>query len=217
MGTDLPSDVGPSKQEKLLPSSVRDIQASRHVPFRNMVLTPASVPEFIIPSLCSGRQTRAVWNARRHTMPRSTHPSILVRTLTRCCPFSEMYDLRFMEDLENHALSDPTTRAAMSLPHLSKITTPYGFVTLGESPCVRRRESLFFEENQHVTCLTTRGSLDSQSKSFAYVEKGASDEDSVTHLQDSCIYSEPERSTHFPKRSARKRWIKCLLKNPWHR
>uniref|UniRef100_A0ACB8EP68 Uncharacterized protein n=1 Tax=Sphaerodactylus townsendi TaxID=933632 RepID=A0ACB8EP68_9SAUR len=40
--------------------------------------------------------------------------------------------------------SDPVTRAALSLPHLSKITTPYGFLTLGESPRVRRKESLFF-------------------------------------------------------------------------
>lgn len=41
--------------------------------------------------------------------------------------------------------SDPLMRAALSLPHLSKITTPYGFLTLGESPNIRRKESLFFE------------------------------------------------------------------------
>ncbi|KAA0703361.1 C2 calcium-dependent domain-containing protein 4A [Triplophysa tibetana] len=211
MGMDRKPDVGPSKREIFLPSSVRDVQSSRRVPFRNMVLTPASVPEFTIPSLCPGRQQI---RARRHTMPRSTHPSLLVRTLTHCCPLSDV------DDLENHALSDPTTRAAMSLPHLSKITTPYGFVTLGESPCVRRRESLFFEEKEHATCLTTHRPLDSLNKSFADVEKvikTASGEDSVARLQDSCNYSESEKSTCFPKRSERKRWLKCLLKNPSHR
>ncbi|GCC34105.1 C2 calcium-dependent domain-containing protein 4C-like [Chiloscyllium punctatum] len=41
--------------------------------------------------------------------------------------------------------SDPPTRAAMSLPHLQKITTPYGFPALGEVPHIKRKESLFFE------------------------------------------------------------------------
>jgi hypothetical protein len=47
-------------------------------------------------------------------------------------------------------LVDPTTRAALSLQHLPKITTPYGFLTLGESPFVRRRESLFFKDDLTV-------------------------------------------------------------------
>lgn len=192
MGRDLPCrDVYPSKREKLL----RDIQPSRHVTFRSMVLTPASVPAFTIP----GRH-----QTRRHTMPRSAHPSLLFRTLTRCCPFSKT-DLRFMDDVD--ALSDPTTRAAMSLPHLSKITTPYGFVTLGESPCVRRRESLFFEESgKHASCLTTHG----QKTSLAEVEKvvTASGEAAVQEQN----YLESERSSHVPSASVGKRWLKCLLK-----
>lgn len=39
--------------------------------------------------------------------------------------------------------SDLSTRAALSLEHVKKISTPYGFRTLAESPHVRRRESLF--------------------------------------------------------------------------
>ncbi|KAL3983470.1 glutamate receptor-interacting protein [Sarotherodon galilaeus] len=39
---------------------------------------------------------------------------------------------------------DLTTRAAMSLCHVPKVTTPYGFRNvLAVSPCTRRRESLF--------------------------------------------------------------------------
>lgn len=43
-----------------------------------------------------------------------------------------------------HAIPDPTARAALSLPHLPKVTTPYGFVTLGQSPQVTGEEALFF-------------------------------------------------------------------------
>lgn len=43
--------------------------------------------------------------------------------------------------------TDPATRAALSLPHLLKITIPYGFLVLGESPNIRMKESLFFESD----------------------------------------------------------------------
>ncbi|XP_038648953.1 C2 calcium-dependent domain-containing protein 4C-like [Scyliorhinus canicula] len=49
-----------------------------------------------------------------------------------------------LEGVSDH--SDPPTRAAMSLPHLQKITTPYGFLALGEIPHIKRKESLFFED-----------------------------------------------------------------------
>lgn len=48
-----------------------------------------------------------------------------------------------LEKVDDH--SDPPTRAALSLPHLPKITTPYGFLMLGESPNIRRKESLYFD------------------------------------------------------------------------
>ncbi|XP_030043846.1 C2 calcium-dependent domain-containing protein 4A [Microcaecilia unicolor] len=82
-----------------------------------MVMTPDRIPPFIIPSLApaEGRRSR--------------------------CYSLDLSRLRDRREL----LQDPVTRAAMSLPHLSKITTPYGFLTLGESPCVGRKESLFFD------------------------------------------------------------------------
>ncbi|XP_009583730.1 PREDICTED: C2 calcium-dependent domain-containing protein 4C-like [Fulmarus glacialis] len=45
---------------------------------------------------------------------------------------------------KKHRRSDPTAQAALSLPHLPKVTTPYGFVTLGQSPQVTSEEALFF-------------------------------------------------------------------------
>nr|XP_033778936.1 C2 calcium-dependent domain-containing protein 4B-like [Geotrypetes seraphini] len=82
-----------------------------------LVMTPERIPPFIIPSLApaEGRRSR--------------------------CYSLELCRLR--ERWE--PLQEPGSRAAMSLPHLSKITTPYGFLTLGECPRVRRKESLFFD------------------------------------------------------------------------
>lgn len=43
--------------------------------------------------------------------------------------------------------TDPATRAALSSPHLLKITILYGFLALGESPNIQMKESLFFESD----------------------------------------------------------------------
>lgn len=37
---------------------------------------------------------------------------------------------------------DPASRAAFSLPHLTKVTTPYGFITLSQSPQMASEEAL---------------------------------------------------------------------------
>lgn len=47
---------------------------------------------------------------------------------------------------------DPSTRAAMSLKHVEKVTTPYGFRTLAASPNVSRRESLFHRQRGEEGC-----------------------------------------------------------------
>lgn len=230
-----PRDSTPSKGEKLWQSSTRENQpaATRQIPLWNMVVTPASVPEFTIPSLCPARlqgcamEKAGVGHGRRHTIPRSTHPSSLVRALARCCPFSEEHDLVFTDDLQTYVLSDPTTRAAMSLPHLSKITTPYGFLTLAESPCVRRRESLFFEENGFQECFNNAehalGPVKSKNRSyysFSHVRnvKTKAAGDAPLQLHDSCDCSELVRPAHHLSCGfLRKRLLKCLPKLPWSR
>ncbi|KAJ8419061.1 hypothetical protein AAFF_G00005600 [Aldrovandia affinis] len=47
--------------------------------------------------------------------------------------------------LEAQNFPDLATRGALSLPHLPKVTTPYGFVTLGQSPQMASEEALFFQ------------------------------------------------------------------------
>lgn len=121
-----------------------------------MVMTPDRIPKFTIPPLGQARCLQnprdregcALVYPRRNTitlLPRST--SVFCRALSHAGPLPE-YQYMPREDLV-----DPTTRAAMSLPHLPKITTPYGFLTLGESPCVRRRESLFFKDDLTQSCM----------------------------------------------------------------
>lgn len=47
--------------------------------------------------------------------------------------------------LENEHWPDPTARAALSLPHLAKVTRPYGYVALSQSPQMANEEALLFQ------------------------------------------------------------------------
>ncbi|KAK1151542.1 C2 calcium-dependent domain-containing protein 4B-like, partial [Acipenser oxyrinchus oxyrinchus] len=132
---------------------------------QDMVVTPDRIPQFIIPSLgvpgpktlrklSSSSSSSAGYDL--HGPDRSRSPSPRRNTLASV-PLhqTDLGDLehRTGEDFPEHAadhrvfdLSDPVTQAAMSLPHLAKITTPYGFLTLSESPCIWSKESLFFDQ-----------------------------------------------------------------------
>ncbi|XP_039675360.1 C2 calcium-dependent domain-containing protein 4B-like isoform X3 [Perca fluviatilis] len=114
---------------------------------RSLVLTPQRVPSFIIPSCSSplrfsprlGRRspdrTRLLSDAEDRAAPSPS--GFLVRPPRVRTP-------RGAPPLDPHADTDLTTHAAMSLTHVAKVTTPYGFgAVLAESPCTRRRESLF--------------------------------------------------------------------------
>ncbi|XP_064496960.1 uncharacterized protein LOC135406575 [Pseudopipra pipra] len=149
-----------------------DKVAQKNKDIFNIVMTPDRIPKFFIPSLdiehVSFQQepeedtiensperevSDEIVQKRRTTRSKSDS---YIRKETMCQ--GESLDRRgtlcftdqmaFPEDLERAAHHcDPATRAAFSLPHLSKITTPYGFLTLGESPNTRRKESLFFQHD----------------------------------------------------------------------
>ncbi|GAB0202751.1 C2 calcium-dependent domain-containing protein 4C-like [Grus japonensis] len=138
----------------------------------NIVMTPDRIPKFFIPPLdiehifsqqepeedtvenspergVSGKvvQKRRTTRSKSESYIRKDalcKGDSLDRSGTLC--FTDR--MIFPGDLERAAhYSDPATRAAFSFPHLSKITTPYGFLTLGESPNTRRKESLFFQHD----------------------------------------------------------------------
>ncbi|XP_071058223.1 C2 calcium-dependent domain-containing protein 4A-like [Pseudochaenichthys georgianus] len=129
---------------------------------RVLVLTPQRTPGFIIPSrsplhflsprrspdhrrLLSDPDEEDDDEERRHALPHAEKdlpcPSprfLLPRPLTPRPHFMRPRPPTEASD------TDLSTRAAMSLRHLEKVTTPYGFrAVLRSSPCTRRRESLF--------------------------------------------------------------------------
>ncbi|EMP25746.1 C2 calcium-dependent domain-containing protein 4C [Chelonia mydas] len=117
------------------------------------VVTPDRIPQFIIPSLSIQEDHRLfskgkeqLWRpgpgqpeqkARRSSSDPTMKNGRALQGSVPCCSSAEL--AARVEDMP-----DPVTRAALSLPHLPKITTPYGFVTLGESPQVTNEEALFF-------------------------------------------------------------------------
>ncbi|XP_075431619.1 uncharacterized protein LOC142468872 [Ascaphus truei] len=132
----------------------------------NIVMTPDRIPKFFIPSLdvnhmflhvgpVEGVQDLAKERHIGHkesVSPRTkqSHSNFHNKRVSllkgqRICQKASEYSTGELEKVADH--SDPATRAALSLPHLPKITTPYGFLTLGESPNIRRKESLFFDHD----------------------------------------------------------------------
>lgn len=85
-----------------------------------LVLTPQRIPDFHIPS-------------QSPRIPRTQPPS----------GSEHLAGIRSPCQARSCDL-DQSTRAALSLPHLARVTTPYGFsAVLATSPCTHRRESLY--------------------------------------------------------------------------
>ncbi|XP_034721470.1 C2 calcium-dependent domain-containing protein 4A-like [Etheostoma cragini] len=116
---------------------------------RTLVLTPQKIPRFIIPSRSprfasprprSPDRTRLLSDPEEDAGPARSPPAagpaplgVLLRQPRSRTPREAAA-----------ADTDLSTRAAMSLPHVDKVTAPYGFgAVLAASPCTRRRESLF--------------------------------------------------------------------------
>lgn len=135
------------------------------------ILTPSSIPQFTIPSLalqsrdtqaevsepsevlgrseteldssssvCSSSSSSSLGLSlllserraeRSASDPYSRRRSLLQREVSQPCSYQQ----------DQHCL-DPASRAAFSLPHLAKVTTPYGFVTLSRSPQMADEEAL---------------------------------------------------------------------------
>ncbi|XP_076982765.1 C2 calcium-dependent domain-containing protein 4B isoform X2 [Tamandua tetradactyla] len=91
------------------------------------VLTPDRIPKFCIPP----------------RMPATYTPEspLLATTLPRRCAAES--DLWPPSEGAGRTDWDPRSQAALSLPHLPRVRTAYGFCALLESPHTRRKESLF--------------------------------------------------------------------------
>lgn len=125
------------------------------------ILTPDSIPQFTIPSLSVQNGSRAPDRALQEDYsgseegsgcsvteldsPASSPGLTLVpsdRKAERSISDPLSHRRSYLQREDSHPCSyteaqhclDPASRAALSLPHLAKVTTPYGFVTLGQSP-----------------------------------------------------------------------------------
>ncbi|XP_042543918.1 C2 calcium-dependent domain-containing protein 4A-like [Dipodomys spectabilis] len=108
------------------------LRASAPGPAFSNVLTPARIPEFCIPprlSLPSPPQT----SPQDAALPR------------RCAAEPDLWPRSADDEGAGRAGTDwdPRSQAALSLPHLPRARTAYGFCALLESPHTRRKESLF--------------------------------------------------------------------------
>ncbi|XP_009949627.1 PREDICTED: C2 calcium-dependent domain-containing protein 4C-like [Leptosomus discolor] len=107
------------------------------------VVTPDRIPQFTIPSLdvhkkhrCSGKGQLVGTAWRSGSDPAVEDEHVMAGSSSSCSNAGLAATAQ--------AIPDPTAQAALSLPHLPKVTTPYGFVTLGQSPQVTSEEALFF-------------------------------------------------------------------------
>ncbi|XP_029918863.1 C2 calcium-dependent domain-containing protein 4C-like [Myripristis murdjan] len=139
----------------------------------NLALTPEKVPGFLIPSACRTPLRLRSPGAGRDSPDRRrllsddsagsadgpgspAHPAALRLRV----PTPGLRDRRRRRGaaVNPEVDVDPSTRAAMSLPHVGKVTTPYGFrAVLAASPCTRRRESLFHQKKVTVEVMDTDG------------------------------------------------------------
>lgn len=119
---------------------------------RSLVLTPERIPSFLILSRspwlqrCRSDRTRLLSDLDDDTVDPASPRGFLLRVPSpRLRPARCAAAAAPTADAEAAAAdTDLTTRAAMSLQHVDKVTTPYGFrAVLAASPCTRRRESLF--------------------------------------------------------------------------
>ncbi|KAK7889662.1 hypothetical protein WMY93_025222 [Mugilogobius chulae] len=165
-----------------------DSQTSLENTFPN-ILTPDSIPQFTIPSLSvtsslrsldatrgdeeesegygSSEQDLPVSSAACSSLP-SSGLSLSERKAERSVS-DPLNQRRFLLQRDTFLTSahteDPASRAALSLPHLAKITTPYGFITLSQSPQMASEEALLCQsglrhcKDEEKTCSYSKAPL----------------------------------------------------------
>uniref|UniRef100_H3C431 C2 calcium dependent domain containing 4A n=1 Tax=Tetraodon nigroviridis TaxID=99883 RepID=H3C431_TETNG len=120
------------------------------------VITPDNIPEFCIPptipSLHEMKASRAE-TARLPRLPPCEKAGPEVESARHDTISPHIIQVESVDESpcdgcsdEETTNADPQSQAALSLPHLAKAQTCYGFCTLLESPHTRRKESLFHSD-----------------------------------------------------------------------
>lgn len=139
---------------------------------RTLVLTPERTPSFLVPCRsrllassrlrrCSTDRTRLLSDSDSADASPPVTPTGPVVASPQCLlrlPTPRQGRLRRAAAEDD---ADATTQAAMSLMHVPKVTTPYGFgAVLAASPCTNRRESLFHRSKPTKVTVTDAGAQD---------------------------------------------------------
>ncbi|XP_035251834.1 C2 calcium-dependent domain-containing protein 4C-like [Anguilla anguilla] len=114
------------------------------------IITPDTIPEFCIPSRVTALQDPG----RPATAAPHPHPLPRGEASAGELGSSHIIQVESVDDGpsesgfsdEESTNADPQSQAALSLPHLAKAQTCYGFCTLLESPNTRRKESIFHSD-----------------------------------------------------------------------
>lgn len=112
------------------------------------IITPDTIPNFCIPPKDPWQGDQRGTSSRRPAPSLKRHPGhgreLLKRELTNPHAGEVPLDRRCSYGMSTNA--DPQSQAALSMPHLAKVHTCYGFCTLLEVPHTRRKESLFHDD-----------------------------------------------------------------------
>ena len=118
------------------------------------VITPSTIPAFFIPPKMTPQQgpSKAPPDRSKHLpVAKGTANGV---TAEDAAPAREAFKAHVIQvegvdelpDDGGATNADPRSQAALSLPHVARAQTCYGFCTLLESPHTRRKESLFHAE-----------------------------------------------------------------------
>lgn len=139
-------------------SSLGNVLTPNGISRQILALTPKRIAKFTIPpklslsprfylKLDNDEDTQELLSSESPETQSPTHlPSVASPSISAKLRFTPK--MKRLQRTTTEDLSDPTTRAAMSLEHVGKVTTPYGFRTLAASPTVSRRESLFHKRGR---------------------------------------------------------------------
>ncbi|XP_013858896.1 C2 calcium-dependent domain-containing protein 4A isoform X1 [Austrofundulus limnaeus] len=142
------------------------------------IITPDNIPEFCIPPTILSLQEMK--NAEQKGAARTVRVSQWEKAKPETeVAFHEAFNPHIIQvesvdespcdgcSDEETTNADPQSQAALSLPHLAKAQTSYGFCTLLESPHTRRKESIFHSDPGSSPLLLPRSRSSTYSK-FTY-------------------------------------------------
>ncbi|KAK2887191.1 hypothetical protein Q8A67_015419 [Cirrhinus molitorella] len=146
-----------SSDPEVLPPADQQVQ-SPPAPVHH---SPASAHSSIV-DLTTEKKDEDTYKLLSPESPEEQSPGHQPPTASPCISaklrFTPKMKLKHLQKSATEDLSDPSMCAAMSLEHVGKVTTPYGFRTLAASPNVSRRESLFHKQGR---CTEKRALVDS--------------------------------------------------------